>query len=110
VEFAAERSNPARGRSGDTQCGRSRPRFDELRQPQAMSRPNLRAIVDRIRPVIEHCFGHGARDPDALVEERRARTSVRRWIIYDMVRVARARIERDGLVIVGAEYASRRGR
>src|SRR6266567_741343 len=90
VEFAAERFETRLAVVvGHTQCGAVAATLEELRQPQGHESPNLRAIVDRIRPAIEPLLATPiAKDPAALVERR---------------------IERDGLLIVGAEYCVEAG-
>src|SRR5256714_13368984 len=52
---------------GHTQCGAVAATLAELRQPQGHESPNLRAIVDRIRPAIEPLLATPvANDPVAL--------------------------------------------
>jgi len=112
VEFAAERFETRLAVVlGHTQCGAIEATLDELRQPQGHESPNLRAIVDRIRPAIEPLLRTPvARDPDALVEQA-TRANIRASV--DHLRHGSAllerRIERDGLVIVGAEYCIEKG-
>jgi len=112
VEFAAERFGTRLAVVlGHTQCGAIEATLDELRQPQGHESPNLRAIVDRIRPAIEPLLRTPvARDPGALIEEA-TRANIRASV--DHLRHGSAllerRIERDGLVIVGAEYCIEKG-
>src|SRR5881392_2159614 len=55
---------------GHTQCGAVAATLEELRQPQGHESPNLRAIVDRIRPAIEPLLATSvANDPAALAAE-----------------------------------------
>src|SRR5881296_4604752 len=54
VEFAAERFDTRLAVvMGHTQCGAIAATLEELRRPSGQESPNLRAIVDRIRPAIE---------------------------------------------------------
>src|SRR5256885_7689327 len=71
VEFAADRFETRLAVVlGHTQCGAVAATLEELRQPQGHEAPNLRAIVDRIRPAIEPLFGTAvAKDPPALAAE-----------------------------------------
>src|SRR5881296_4625506 len=71
VEFAAERFETRLAVVvGHTQCGAVTATLEELRQPQGHESPNLRAIVDRIRPAIEPLLRTpAAKDPAALVQE-----------------------------------------
>ena len=95
---------------GHTQCGAIAATLDELCQPQGHESPNLRAIVDRIRPAIEPLLRTPAKDRAALVE-RATRANIRASV--DHLRhgsvLLERRIERDGLLIVGAEYCVEKG-
>ena len=112
VEFAAERFETRLAVVlGHTQCGAIAATIDELRQPRGHESLNLRAIVDRIRPAIEPLLQTSvANDPDALVEEA-TRANIRASV--DHLRHGSAllerRIERDELLIVGAEYCVEKG-
>src|SRR5438046_8757875 len=55
---------------GHTQCGAVAVTLQELRQPQGHESPNLRAIVDRIRPATQPLLATPiATDPAALAAE-----------------------------------------
>src|SRR5437879_5727000 len=107
VEFAAERFETRLAVVlGHTQCGAVAATLEELRQPQGHASPNLRAIVDRIRPAIEPLFGTAAaKDPAALAAEA-TRANIRASVAHlrHGSALLERRIERDGLLIVGAEY------
>lgn len=112
VEFAAE----AFGTRlvvvlGHTQCGAILATIQELRQPAENQSRNLRSIVDRVRPSVEGLLRTELRnDHDALVREA-VRSNVRASV--DHLRHGSAILEdlalRDGLMIVGAEYALETG-
>ena len=112
VEFAAERFETRLAVVlGHTQCGAIAATLDALRQPQGHESPNLRAIVDRIRPAIEPLLRTPVeRDPDALVEDA-TRANIRASV--DQLRhgsgLLERRIARDGLLIIGAEYCVEKG-
>jgi carbonic anhydrase len=112
VEFAAERFETRLAVvMGHTQCGAVAATLETLRQPQGHESPNLRAIVDRIRPAIEPLLGTPvARDPAALAAAA-TRANIRASV--DHLRHGSAllerRTERDGLLIVGAEYCVETG-
>jgi len=97
---------------GHTQCGALAATLQELRRREpASGTKGLRSIVDRIRPAVEELVAAdpGA-DPEALM--RRAvranvRTSVRQ-LRYGSPLLEQL-IERDGLVVVGAEYSLESG-
>ena len=112
VEFAAERFGTRLAVVlGHTQCGAVTATLEELRQPQGHESPNLRAIVERIRPAVEPLLSAPiAKDANALAE-RAIRANVQASV--DHLRHGSAllerRIERDGLLIVGAEYCVEQG-
>src|SRR5437016_2006761 len=112
VEFAAERFETRLAVVlGHTQCGAVAATLEELRQPQGHASPNLRAIVDRIRPAIEPLFGTAvAKDPAALAAEA-TRANIRASVAHlrHGSALLERRIERDGLLIVGAEYCVEAG-
>ena len=107
VEFAAERFGTRLAVVlGHTQCGAVAATLEQLRQPQASQSPNLRAIVERIRPAVEPLLAQPmANDPDVLY-----RLAVRANVQASVNQLRRGsallerRIEQDGLLIVGAEY------
>jgi len=112
VEFAAEVFETRLAVVvGHTQCGAVAATLAELRQPRGHESPNLRAIVDRIRPAIEPLLGTAvAKDPAALAA---AATRANVQASVNHLRHGSAllewRIERDGLLIVGAEYCVEMG-
>jgi carbonic anhydrase len=108
VEFAAARFGTrlvlVLGHSG---CGAIVATLEELQRPTENQSPNLRAIVDRVRPSVEQLLATDLRnDRDALIEEA-VRANIRASV--DHLRHGSAILEqliRDGgLVIVGAEYS-----
>jgi len=107
VEFAAERFETRLAVVlGHTQCGAIAATLEELRHPQSDQSPNLRSIVDRIRPSIEPLLSTPvAKDPVALTE-RATRANIQTSVnhLRHGSALLERRIERDGLVIVGAEY------
>ena len=107
VEFAAERFRTRLAVVlGHTQCGAIAATLDELRRPQGHESPNLRAIVDRIRPAIEPVLRrHAVKDSPELIEEA-TRANIQASVnhLRHGSALLEGRIERDGLLIVGAEY------
>src|SRR5258705_2809567 len=71
VEFAAEVFGTRLALVvGHTQCGAVAATLQELRQPQGHESPNLRAIVNRIRPAVEPLLATPiAKDPPALAAQ-----------------------------------------
>jgi len=92
---------------GHSQCGAILATLDELRKPTADQSPNLRAIVDRIRPSVEGLLATEIRhDVNALVKQAvcaNIRASVDH--LRHGSQVLEQLIQDEGLVIVGAEYS-----
>jgi carbonic anhydrase len=96
---------------GHTRCGAITATLEELQQPVPNRSPNLRSIVDRIRPSVEPLLSTPlGRDPDALIAQA-VRANVR--AATDHLRHGSEILEhleaRDGLLIVGAEYSLETG-
>lgn len=112
VEFAAERYHTRLVVvMGHTQCGAILATIDELRRPSADQSPNLRSIVDRVRPSVEPLLAtvRGPVPDDVIAAAVRANTRVS----VDHLRHGSAVLERliadEGLRVVGAEYALESG-
>ena len=107
VEFAAERFGTRLAVVlGHTQCGAIVATLEELRQSTPHQSPNLRSIVDRIRPSVAALLSTDLRhDREALVEQA-VRANIR--ASADHLRHGSALLEQritgDGLLVVGAEY------
>jgi carbonic anhydrase len=96
---------------GHTRCGAITATLEELQQPVPNRSPNLRSIVDRIRPSVEPLLSNPlGRNPDALIAQA-VRANVR--AATDRLRHGSEILERlearDGLLIVGAEYSLETG-
>lgn len=108
VEFAAE----AFGTRlvvvlGHSNCGAIHATLKQLRRPSQDQSRNLRSIVNRIRPAVEGLLDREQPlDPEVLVH-RAVRANIR--MSADHLRhgseVLEQAIERDGLLVVGAEYS-----
>lgn len=107
VEFAAERFETRLAVVlGHTQCGAVAATLEQLREPQSGQSPNLRAIVDRIRPAVEPLLAIPiANDPAALAAEA-TRANIRASVAHlrHGSALLERRIDQEGLLIVGAEY------
>jgi len=112
VEFAAEKfGTPLVVVLGHSRCGAVQATLDEIIQPKEKQSPNLRSIVDRIRPSVEALLATELRhDSDALVRLA-VRTNVR--VSANQLRngskILEQLIERNGLLVVGAEYSLETG-
>jgi len=95
---------------GHTRCGAVQATLDELQHGRAHQSPNLRDIVDRIRPVIEPLVAGGRLAPDALLAEA-VRANIRASVnqLRHGSRILEDLVRRDGLLIVGAEYCLESG-
>jgi carbonic anhydrase len=93
---------------GHTRCGAVTATLEELQQPVPNRSPNLRSIVDRIRPSVEPLLSTPlAQQPDALIAHA-VRANIR--AAADHLRHGSEILERqDGLLIVGAEYSLETG-
>jgi carbonic anhydrase len=96
---------------GHSNCGAIHATLDQLTRPSKDQSPNLRSIVNRIRPAVEGLIERSAAlDRDALVQQA-VRANIR--MSADHLRhgseVLEQAIERDGLLVVGAEYSLESG-
>jgi carbonic anhydrase len=113
VEFAAERFGTRLVVVvGHSQCGAILATLEEMRQPTEKQSPNLRAIVDRVRPSVEGLVHlHGTASSDVLVHEC-VRANIRASVnhLRHGSQVLEQLIQTDGLRVVGAEYSLETGR
>ena len=112
VEFAAERfGTPLVVVLGHSKCGAVLATLEELMRPTERQSRNLRSIVDRIRPSVEVLLATELRhDSDALVRQAvRSNVRVSSNHLRHGSEVLEQLIERDGLLIVGAEYSLETG-
>jgi carbonic anhydrase len=113
VEFAAERFHTrlvvVLGHSG---CGAILATLDELNRPAETQSRNLRSIVDRVRPSVEPLMRTELRhDPNALVRDAvRANVRASAGHLRHGSEILEQLIERDGLIVVGAEYSLETGK
>ena len=96
---------------GHTQCGAILATLEELHQAADHQSRNLRSIVDRVRPSVEPLLATDLRhDRDALVREA-VRANIRASV--DHLRhgseILEELIQREGLLVVGAEYSLETG-
>jgi len=96
---------------GHSNCGAVVATLKELSLQQTHRSPNLRAIVDRIRPAIEPMMArHEGDDEDTLVK-----AAVRANILASVERLSHGSlileklVDQDDLAIVGAEYSIETG-
>lgn len=112
IEFAAERFGTRLVVVlGHSNCGAIQATLEELERPQESRSPNLRSIVDRIRPTVEPLVeAHSAAERGELVE-RAVRANIRasaKQLRYGS-QILEQLVEGGGLLIVGAEYSLETG-
>ena len=112
VEFAAARYNAKLVVVlGHTQCGAILATLEELQQPNDNQSPNLRSIVDRVRPSVEVLLETEMRnDMDKLVRHA-VRANVRASVnhLKHGSALMESIIQSKGLAVVGAEYSLESG-
>ncbi len=112
VEFAAERFGTRLVVVlGHSMCGAIVATLEELERPTEGRSPNLRSIVDRIRPSVEALFETDLRqDPDALLQ-RAVRANIRASTnnLRHGSEVLEELIRKGELLVVGAEYSLETG-
>jgi carbonic anhydrase len=112
VEFAAERFGTRLVVVlGHSQCGAIQATIDELKRPTVNQSRNLHSIVDRVRPAVEPLLQTELLlKPDDLV-----RHAVRANVLSSVNQLRHGSeileqlIERNNLVVVGAEYSLETG-
>jgi len=112
VEFAAARFHTRLVVVlGHTGCGAVQATLEELQQPTEQQSRNLRSIVDRVRPSVEGLLRTPLRgDRDALAREAvRANVRVSANHLRHASEILEGLIQRDGLLVVGAEYGLETG-
>jgi len=96
---------------GHACCGAIQTTLAELQRPEGSQSPNLRSIVDRIRPSVESLLaGDLTEDRDALLE-RAIRAHIRASAnhLRHGSEVLEQLRRNQGLVVVGAEYSLETG-
>ncbi len=112
VEFAAERfGTPLVLVLGHSRCGAVEATLEELERPGDSRSPNLRAIVDRIRPSIEGLLDTDLRDDKERLLQEAVRANIRASAnqLRHGSRILENLIARGELLVVGAEYALETG-
>jgi carbonic anhydrase len=113
VEFAADRFGTRLVVVlGHSSCGAIQATIEELHRPTVNQSPNLKAIVDRIRPGVEGLVTAGASEGALAVEHAAMTANVRASV--DQLRHGSVIIEnliaKDGLLVAGAWYSLETGR
>src|SRR5688572_27803418 len=112
VEFAAERFHTRLVVVlGHSDCGAIEATIEELGRPSKDQSRNLRTIVDRIRPSVEPLMATELRHDAKALSHEAVRANIRASVSHlrhgsDVLEQV---IDRDGLLIVGAEYSLETG-
>jgi carbonic anhydrase len=112
VEFAAGRyRTPLVVVLGHSQCGAVLATLEVLQRPTSHQPGNLRSIVDRVRPSVEALLATDLRhDPEALLQHAvRANIRASANHLRHGSEILERIIEREGLLVVGAEYSLETG-
>ena len=92
---------------GHSQCGAILATLEEIARPTERQSPNLKAIVDRVRPSVEGLLETRLRDDlDSLVREA-VRVNIRASASHlrHGSQLLEQLIQNEGLMVVGAEYS-----
>lgn len=112
VEFAAERFGTRLVVVlGHSQCGAITATLEELQRPQENQSPNLKSIVDRVRPSVEPLLSSPLKDDlPALIDEG-VRANIRASVdhLSHGSLLLEKLIKENGLLVVGAEYSLESG-
>ena len=96
---------------GHTHCGAIQATLEELRQPAENQSPNVRSIVDRVRPSVEGLLRTELRNDEAALIRQAVRANV--GVSVSHLRYGSDVLERlirdEGLLVVGAEYSLESG-
>ena len=94
---------------GHSCCGAIVATIDDLRRPSDDPSPNLRSIVDRIRPAVEGCLRDGGSEDDLVGRAVRANIRASADQLRRGSEILRAKVEAGEVLVVGAEYALESG-
>lgn len=106
VEFAAEKFGTRLVVVlGHSYCGAVRVTLQQLQQPEPLRSPNLRAIVNRIRPAVAHLVG-GDKQTSEPVFQAAVKANIHAAVrqLRSGSRVIEQLIREEGLQVIGAEY------
>jgi carbonic anhydrase len=112
VEFAAARfATPLVVVLGHTQCGAIAATVEELTQPGGAQSPNLRSIVNRVRPSVEPLMATALRHDLPALSREAVRANIR--MSANQLRhgseLLENLIQKNGFRVVGAEYSLESG-
>lgn len=112
IEFAAERFGTRLVVVlGHSSCGAISATLEELKRPTESRSPNLRSIVDRIRPSVETLMEVESLKHSGALLEHAVRANIRASAnhLRHGSQLLEQLIQRDELLVVGAEYSLKTG-
>jgi carbonic anhydrase len=112
VEFAAGKfGTPLVVVLGHSRCGAVQATLEELRRPTESQSPNLRSIVDRVRPSVEPLLATDLRNDPPSLERAAVRANVSASVgqLRHGSELLEQLVARGELLIVGAEYSLETG-
>jgi carbonic anhydrase len=112
VEFAAARfGTPLVVVLGHSQCGAITATLEELQRPQENQSPNLRSIVDRVRPSVEPLLSSPLKNDLAALIAEGVRANIRASVnhLRRGSAILEKMIKENGFMAVGAEYSLETG-
>ncbi len=112
VEFAVERYDTKLVVVlGHSMCGAIQATLEELKRPSSTRSPNLRSIVDRVRPSIEELTLTDLRQQPEKLVHHAVRANIRASAAHlrHGSQTIEHLIQHQGLVVVGAEYSLESG-
>ncbi len=97
---------------GHSSCGAVQATLEELERPVENRSPNLRSIVDRIRPAVEPLLEGSSGDASASLLDRAVRANTRASAnqLRHGSEILERRIADGDLLVVGAEYSLESGK
>ena len=96
---------------GHSQCGAILATLEEIKQPTERQSPNLKAIVDRVRPSLEGLLRRCVEDDLAAFVKAAVRENIRASAehLRHGSQILERLIREEGLIVVGAEYSLETG-
>lgn len=112
IEFAAERFGTRLVVVlGHSRCGAIAATLEELERPSESRSPNLRSIVDRIRPAVETLLATDLRQDREALTYHAVRANIRASAnhLRHGSPILEHLVQQEGLLVVGAEYSLETG-
>lgn len=96
---------------GHSHCGAVDATLEDLERPDEKLSPNLRAIVDRIRPAVEDLMTAAAKHDRAELTTKAVHANIHASVsqLRQGSKILEKLVENDELLIVGAEYSLETG-